>query len=252
MRFRPPPPCYHEVRDAIKRHGIGAVRRAAQVIGRTLGVKASPPGDVKLVLMETPLRVEGVLARGGYDPYRRIIVLAGDLWCWKTLIHETLHSMSAFFRDEELIPYSLEEWRLVVEGLTEFLTGCVLYRQRRERECYEYWVRRRYAPCRISYERYVRTFAALTQTLGITRCTLNKIFFHGAVRDWRSEYWSFLQSYGLPDLFRAWRGPQELEGAILKALMDGGRKRAAEEFGVLTDEELVDLKALLDSTYSSL
>ena len=85
----------------------------------------------------------------------------------------------------------------MVEGLTEFLTGYVLYWQWRESRCYGHWVRRRHAPCRISYERYVRIIAALTQALGIPRRALNRLFFHGEAGDWCSEYQSFLQSYGL-------------------------------------------------------
>jgi len=85
---------------------------AAHIIRRALGVKASLPEDLELELQPAPLVTERKLSRGGYDPYQRTIVLTGDLWCWKTLIHETLHSMSTFLRDEELIPrcWSGDRW----------------------------------------------------------------------------------------------------------------------------------------------
>jgi len=54
----------------------------------------------------------------------------------RSLSKETLHSIFALLCDEELIPYSLREWQSVIEGLMEFLTGYVLYKQRKERERY--------------------------------------------------------------------------------------------------------------------
>ena len=129
------PRCYYDFRSSVAELTLGAVASVTEAVRRAFGVEAELPEGVRLVIQEGPALVllpsgRVVLGRGGYDPLRRELRLIGDAWCWKTLVHEVLHALSAFFRVEDLVVRSLVEWRSVVEGLTEFLTGYVLYEGR--------------------------------------------------------------------------------------------------------------------------
>jgi len=63
--------------------------------------------------------------RGLYMEEGGKLLLTRDLWCTKTLVHEILHSMSSFSTDTSL----RVRLKSLYEGLTEFLTGYVLWKQ---------------------------------------------------------------------------------------------------------------------------
>ena len=162
-----------------------------------------------------------------------------------------MHYFVRRFAEEGLMPNvkSLIDEEVVaetraVEGLTEFLTGYVLYedRARGARRCCEYWVEKAYPPCQISYEPYVRVFAALSRALVPLRA-LARVYFYDKTIDWRSLYLDFLRAYDLPDLLRNWPSAYELEEEISRALRSAGRSEAAGEFELLVEE---DLRELLD------
>jgi len=95
--------------------------------------------------------------RGAYEASGNKILLEKDCWCRKTIFHESLHSVSIFSD-----PCNREEYRrplLFVEGMTEFLTGLLLFR--RYRHCYENWRLMRFPRwCSLSYPRETKTFLA--------------------------------------------------------------------------------------------
>jgi len=183
------------------------------------------------------LRCKAVLIRGGYDPHLRKIELVGECWCRKTLVHETFHTLSYFTRDENLVEKFLGEWRFVVEGLTEFLTGIVLYSERHTRLCYERWLAKTHCACSISYEAYVRIFGALSHVV-LPLDSYASIFLYRRGVDWNESYRSFLARYKLPDILRDWEGPSDLEALLLDGIeREYGREKRG-EFEKLLEEDL--------------
>ncbi|MGD0029476.1 MAG: hypothetical protein ABSC91_11115 [Candidatus Bathyarchaeia archaeon] len=70
---------------------------------------------------------------GAYHPKSGRIFLVKERWCYSNLIHETLHSRSAFSKDDVL----KDNLKFIFEGLTEFLVGLVL--KKKIPRCYEQW-----------------------------------------------------------------------------------------------------------------
>ena len=98
-----------------------------KVIENSLGLRVYPPEELRIVLVSVPIRRSPTaIVRGGYDPIMKTIFLLDSTWCRKTFIHELLHSISYFSRVPELFEVLKREPDFV-EGLTEFLTGYVLY-----------------------------------------------------------------------------------------------------------------------------
>lgn len=89
----------------------------------------------------------------------------------KYLVHETLHSRSA-------LSVASAQWRnhdkWVYEGLTEFMTGCILYRY--FHRCYDRW-RRDISTCPYSYQEETRTWLGIACNIGLD--ILKKSYFCG-------------------------------------------------------------------------
>ena len=99
---------------------------------------------------------------GSYHPRTGRIFLLEDEWCFSNLVHETLHSRSAFSKIE-VPPKNLE---FVYDGLTELLVGLVL--RRKIPCCYSMW--QFVNSCFLSpYEKYVRTWYYLTLKVDFKR-----------------------------------------------------------------------------------
>jgi len=128
------------------------------------------------------------------------------------------------------------EWRFAVQGLTEFLTGYVLYRERGERACYEYWLKGTYTPCQISFLNYVRIYGALSRVLVPLRAFAS-IYFHDEGIDWRQRYEDFLHRYRLPKLFRGWVSSFEFEDMVIEHLRREHGVGLAKEFEELVKED---------------
>lgn len=95
--------------------------------------------------------------RGVYDANGNKILLEKDCCCRKTIFHESLHSVSIFSDPCNREKYEMT--RLFTEGMTEFMTGLLLFR--RYRDCYENWRLRRFPRwCSVSYPRETKTFLA--------------------------------------------------------------------------------------------
>ena len=95
--------------------------------------------------------------RGAYNPRVDKILLEKDSWCRKTMIHESLHSVSIFNDPRNRDKYEMT--RLFAEGATEFLTGLLLFRK--HKNCHENWRLRRFPQwCSASYPRQTKTFLA--------------------------------------------------------------------------------------------
>ncbi|MCX6821465.1 MAG: hypothetical protein NTW30_01670 [Candidatus Aenigmarchaeota archaeon] len=92
---------------------------------------------------------------GSYHPRTgRIFLLEGE-WCFSNLVHETLHSRSAFSKTDP----PPENLAFVYDGLTELLVGLVL--RRKILRCYNIW--QIVNSCFLSpYAKFVRPWYYLT------------------------------------------------------------------------------------------
>jgi len=123
-------------------------------------------------------------ARGVYVPALGKVFLRQGKWCWKTLVHEALHSLSVFN-----VRIDLHQLLFLREGITEFLTGYVLFK--RYTECYNAWRKKTYPECRIAdYERYVRLWCAFCSFININ--AVAKIYFWKSQSEWQTSYNEFL------------------------------------------------------------
>lgn len=246
------PPCYRsfhlhalnnldEVRDELIKE-----------IEDTLELRVYPPEELRIVPTSVPIcGSPTAIVRGGYDPITKTVFLSDRLWCRKTFIHELLHAISCFSRVSELFEVFKRESDFI-EGLTEFLTGYVLYS--RYGDCYTEWVSKKYLVCSISYERYVRLFGALVQVL-IPVSDFIKLYVHDPNVDWFDGYERFLNRYGLEDFLinkpkkkRKIPSVILLEDMVVKVLREKLGEEKVEEFRELLYEAPLDV--VLD--YSSM
>jgi hypothetical protein len=86
-------------------------------------------------------------------------------WCRTTLIHETLHSVSLYSRIWDIFPNIHSRHLPLVEGITESLTGYVLFK--RHQDCYGEWKDDQQERCLISYKPSVRLWCSFCQIVGI-------------------------------------------------------------------------------------
>jgi len=125
-------------------------------------------------------------ARGVYVSALGKVFLRQGRWCRKTLIHESLHSLSVFNVRTDLHPF-----RFLREGITEFLAGFILFK--RYNECYNAWRQKTYPECRIAdYERYVRLWCAFCNFVNIK--AVAGIYFWKPQSDWQTSYNEFLDA----------------------------------------------------------
>jgi len=98
--------------------------------------------------------------RARYVPADGKTYLIRNMWCIKTVIHETLHSCSRFSTDAKFFKYL--NW---VEGLTELLTGYIVFKT--NPECYTNCFRPIGQLCEISYPKYVPPWIAFCNFISI-------------------------------------------------------------------------------------
>ena len=124
--------------------------------------------------------------RGLHDVGNGKIILCRDKWCRETLIHETLHSVSFTNVRRDLARHYLN----LFEGLTEFFTGYVMFRN--YADCYDAWKEERYEVCSVTYISSVRLWATFCRFIPISQ--LSKIYFWDGTRNWEAKYSKFLQA----------------------------------------------------------
>ena len=124
--------------------------------------------------------------------------------------------------------------RDIVEGLTEFFMGYVLYT--RYWECYIAWIKSRYPVCAISYEKDVKLFGAIAQVL-IPISDLAKIYVYNPSIDWYEQYRGFLDNYNMEDFLinkpkkkRKWPSRTLFENIIVKILREKACENLVGEF----------------------
>lgn len=114
--------------------------------------------------------VKDTQARGLYWYKAAVILLHenddnNNSWCRKTLIHETLHSVSLYSRISATFPEITIRHRSLLEGINEFFTGYVLFK--RHPDCFVNWKSNQVSRCSVSYRGSVKLFSSLCQVVGI-------------------------------------------------------------------------------------
>jgi hypothetical protein len=117
-------------------------------------------------------------------------------WCRKTLIHEILHGVSLYSRIWNKFPNIISKHKMLIEGITECLTGYVLFK--RHQDCYNGWKTNQLYRCSISYRPSVRLWCSFSQIVGI----MDLAKFHLSLEDNFINPWSRLiqsiHSIGFP------------------------------------------------------
>ncbi|MCD6164248.1 MAG: hypothetical protein J7J30_02265 [Candidatus Odinarchaeota archaeon] len=149
-----------------------------------------------LTIYETELRKNRRIIRGLYNPNTNELILNKGHWCRKTLIHETLHAAS-YFSQEEYERLN-EKIRILIEGMTEFLQGYIMYKE--YPECYKAWINQKYPICSlpITYEPATQAFAALARHVPIREIT--KLYIWQPNTNWHTQYKKFLNKYNIEDV----------------------------------------------------
>ena len=117
----------------------------------------------------------------------KIFLKEGD-WCRKTLYHEALHATSIFVRPG--VYYSVgSRHKLFSEGITEFLTGYILFKN--HRKCHELWKRGTFRECKLSsYKNKVRLWCTFCNFIPLMNVT--SLYFWDGLRTWDNQYAQFL------------------------------------------------------------
>lgn len=171
-------------------------------------IQSNPPLRVKECL-NTEIQYYGATnCRGAYNPKTNEIWLIDSRWCRKTLIHETLHSLShfAYGRTTEIGGV-----KLFNEGLTEFFTGWVMYNH--YSHCYRIWLNglidicesckyrtsslNRCMFCSLSYEQELKVIWILVENASIDDIVRLYVWEPGS--NWRDIYRDFLEKYNIED-----------------------------------------------------
>lgn len=143
---------------------------------------------VELDIAEVVINYPGFppTGRGLYDSETGKIILCLGKWCRETLIHETFHTVSFGATRMDLGRRYLDFF----EGLTEFFTGYVMFC--RYPDCYEAWRTERFQECSVTYDRFVRLWAAFCRFIRIQE--LFRVYFWNGTNDWEAKCEELLAS----------------------------------------------------------
>jgi len=110
--------------------------------------------EIDKIDFDKKLKIDTTGYKGCYIREEGKMYLCRDNWCIETIIHETLHACS---RENEST--ELDKYYPFFEGLTEFYTGLILFRE--YQQCYENCFRTDIERlCQITYEELTRLWMA--------------------------------------------------------------------------------------------
>lgn len=115
-------------------------------------------------------------------------------WCRKTLIHETLHSVSLYSRIWDRFPNVIRLHRTLIEGITECLVGYILLH--RHPDCYQGWKTNQLDRCSISYRDNVKLWCSFCQWVGIRGLAEFYLSSQGNPTDIWNQFVQSVQSRG--------------------------------------------------------
>jgi hypothetical protein len=109
-------------------------------------------------------------------------------WCRNTLIHEVLHSVSLYSRIWGDPPDLIPKHEPLNEGITEFLTGYVLFKK--YPDCYVTWKGSAPGKCAVAYRERTKLFCSLAQIVGVA--PIAKFYFSNGA-DFNAEWNMFIR-----------------------------------------------------------
>ena len=208
--MREAPACYNKFAlevdiDTPRRY----VKKTLGVMEAALGMPVGIPKNTIVEERNSPIQIRmigrRISVRGGYEPRRRRLLLVINEYCRKTLIHELLHAASHLARLEHECIELHEEMvngrlRFINEGLTEFLTGYILFGK--FKECYVGWVSRSFRVCDLPalYEKECRLFGGLARHVDISK--LIGLYLWQPRRKWIDKYGRFIDEIRIKDVLR--------------------------------------------------
>ena len=172
--------------------------------------------------------------RGLYDANIGKIILCRGRWCIETLLHETLHSTCFTSVRRDIARTFLNFY----EGLTEFLTGYVMFRH--YPDCYLAWKEQRYHECSVTYIPLVKLFATFCRFISMSE--LLKVYFWNGTTNWEGRCSSLIDAIhqaGYPHFedFTRRRTPTVEAKFYEECLKNFGRNR----FRSIYEGDLVDV-----------
>ena len=137
--------------------------------------------------------------RGNYHPESGRIFLRAETWCKHCLIHETLHAVSILAAQQNIAVGN--RYLFLREGLTEFLTGYILFRK--YPNCYQAWKNKTYENwCALppSYEEMARIWFTFCRFVSLNY--VKRLFLGNDMQTWNDLWNRFLgdiRRSGYPD-----------------------------------------------------
>lgn len=141
--------------------------------------------ELEKIDLDKKLGVDSTYIKGCYDSDDGKVYLNKEFWCIETIIHEVLHACSVTSAKRELLKY-----RPLFEGLTEFYTGYILYKE--YGQCYtDCWRIESGRKCQMTYEDTVKLWAAFCNFIPIAATT--GIYFYKDSINWNAEVTSLIK-----------------------------------------------------------
>ena len=163
---------------------IATLSTSQRILNALGGMRFSVPNRV----YQVDKRIWHLNFRPGHGIYDNgKIFLKEDNWCRKTLYHEALHGVSRF--SLPAVSSLGHRHLLFSEGLTEFFTGYILFRD--HKTCFESWKRGTFEECRLSsYKSKVKLWCTFCNFIKIDEVT--KLYFWTGADSWDQTYTQFL------------------------------------------------------------
>jgi hypothetical protein len=186
--------------DALERHLDAAISRIKRILfPRLVPLFSTSPrplnalGGMRFYIQNRIYQVSSLIwhlnfprgLRGRYENGK--IFLKEGNWCRKTLYHEALHAVSIF-----MVPNVYQSITrrhpFLNEGLTEFLTGYILFKD--HRECHNAWKTRTFKECKISYKDQAKLWCTFCNFIKLEE--IIKLYFWDGTGGWNERYTQFL------------------------------------------------------------
>ena len=218
-----PPNCFFRFQSHVNRTGIEDFIRKELIldIEKALEIRVYLKNNLKAY----EVNPEEIEQQALYDPIEETIYLRRGSWCKVAIIHELLHAAS-FFAHPQYLDLGIKN-RPVVETITEFLTGYVLWKHRKKWPCYEYWVLRKHQICSVSYtmgiyKHGIRALAALCRVINIKE--IIKLFIWDPSLNFHTLYNNFIEKHGFTDFLKGWDSTSLLLKNVEKLLRKHPRR----------------------------
>lgn len=152
--------------------------------------------EMEKIEFDRKLKVNTTGIKGCYNRDEGKIYLNKEWWCIETIIHETLHACSRTSESDQL-----DKYHLLYEGLTEFYTGYILFKE--FGECYKACFQTNFERlCQMTYEDTTKLWVAFCNFIPLS--TTIGIYFNTG-KSWDDEVTKFVEN--VKDKFKKFSNP---------------------------------------------